>query len=353
MMKSLLSKALLTSALLVSSSFASVIFEAEGSGKDVASAKKEALSQLSSLIAVKVDSTTTSNLRSESTNGKENISALREQKSKITSNSFLVGVEYDEILTASNEPKEYKAILSDEALKKSIIALNDDLSKDLSSLSLKEMQELLQKSEFLLVLLSYNSKIVKKESILQKRDFLFNALHKSRVKLEIVPENAEVFIDEKKYKNNQVHFLSAGKHKVEAKLNGYLPTSKTIYTQVAKVSEVRLSLMKKSALPSTMAIKGAKGFVSDIKRELLKYNIKYSTSSEYTLQFSSKKEFITEVSGMKIYRLSVVADLLHNGSLVQSKKAKLKSVVSSQLAKKELALFKALLKAQVKALSKK
>ena len=353
MMKSLLSKVLLTSTLLVSSSFAATLLEAEGSGSSAAAAKKEALTQLSSMIMVKVNSEVSSELQSDSTDGKERVFAKRQQKSKITSDSYLVGVSYEEELKAPDEPYRFRAILSDEAVKKSIISLRDALDTNLDTLTQAEMQELLKKSDFLLTLITYKPGIIQKEPILQKREYLVNALHNARVEVRLFPNDAQLFIDEKEYKADDVIFLSAGKHTLLAKKEGYLPANKTIYAQVGKKSEVKLSLIKKSALPATMAIKGVNGLLDDVKRELLKYGIKYDPTAKDVMEFSSDHHFIAEVAGMRVYNLVVISDWKRNGTLIQSKKAKIKSIPQVQLRKKEMALLKALLKAQIKAYSKK
>lgn len=353
MMKSLLSRAFLLLLFLVSSSFAGVILEAEGSGKDIKSAKKEALSQLSALIEVKIDATNSSTLKSSSVNGKEKSSRQIKQSSTLKTSSYLVGVEYEEVLQAPNDPVRYRAILSDEALVKSIKTLNDALGVDLDSLSTKEMQQLLKKSEFLLVLLGFNADIVNKKDIMKKRDYLFNALHKSRLFFNVTPKDATILVDNRVYENGKTHFLDAGKHSVVVKKENYVTYSKTVYTQLTKKKSLNVELIKKSSLPSSVALRGAAAFQRDIKRELLKYNISVNESANESMELLIRKQFVTEVSGIKIYNLRITVDLKRDNTLIISKTGKLKSVPDSQLQKKELALIKAIIKAELKALSKK
>lgn len=351
-MKLLLSRVSLLLLLLVSTTFASVVLEAEGSGIDVKSAKKEALAQLSALIEVKIDTTSSSQLKSESINGKERSSKKVEQRAEISSKSYLVGVEYEKIEETSSSVK-YRAILSDDALRKSIQVLYDAISQDVEVLELEEMQKVLKKSEYLLVLINFNSNVVNKSDVLAKREYLYNAIHKSRIIIDVLPKDAKIYIDAKEYANGKTHFFAAGKHTLEVKKSGYITEKRTLYTQVAKMKNIELSLIKKSALPATIRVKGATAFRADIRRELLKYDIEVSSSAKESLEFSSERQYVTTIAGVKIYNLFVVADWKEGDTLLESKKATLKSVAQSQIEKKELALIKALIKSQVKAYAKK
>ncbi len=353
MVRLLLSRFFLIVAFVISNSFASVVFEAKGSGADATSAQKDALATLSSLIEVKVDTSISSSTTTNSLNGKESVLSTSSDNINLQSNSFLVGIKYEELPSAPNGDKVYKAILTDKALAQSIKVLYDALDTDIAKLSPNEMEKLLKKSNYLLVLISYKPDVIKKSDVMQKRRYLYDSLHMSRIFIDVTPTNSSVFIDEKNVKTNTDIFVTPGQHTIEVKKDNYLTYQKKLYTQVAKRSRLHISLLPKSKLPSQLAIKGAGDFMDTIRRELLQYNIAVSSGAKEHIEFSIQEKYITTVSEIKIYKLTIVANLKRETDLIISKKATLKNVAQMQLESKKQKVIKALLKAIMKSYTKK
>jgi len=345
-MKLLLNKVLL---LVFFSAFlnASVILQSECSEANAKKAKECALSSLLSLIKVEVDSSISNNLKSIRENGVEKLSEKVEENTNIKTDGYLSGIKYEEI-QRSSKSVTFRTILDDDALKKSIERLNDAISKDILNLSEKELNLLLKKSEYLLLLISYNKNIISKKDILLKRDKILKTLNMSRLTLNIVPKDSNIYINNKRFENLKTYFIKPGKHSLKVKKDGYFSVEKIFYTQKNRQTRIDLELIKKGSVTSVVNVVGADSFLADIKHELLKYDISYKKQSGYVLEFTVDKKLITEVAGTKVYSLKIMANFKHNSTLIVSKTARLKSVAEANLHKKELALIKALIKAIVK-----
>ncbi|SFV75601.1 hypothetical protein MNB_SM-3-1016 [hydrothermal vent metagenome] len=332
--------------LLPSLLSASIILEAQGSGESLQSAKKDALVALSSLIQVNINSSLTTNLQTSKHNKKEDVKLTTQDISTITTQNYLVGVKYEKLPTSKGV--KVKAYLDDEALQKSIQTLYEAINRDVSHLSSNELEELLKKSEYLLVLIKFDDTIVSKQKVLALRDTIQKTLTMGQITLHILPKDVNIWIDNQKFQNDKTYFIAPTKHQIVIKKDGYLTLVRNFYIYKNHKITFHNHLMKKSTLPKTIAIRGAGIFLADIQSELSAYHIQYDKNSDYIISFRIQKQQIPTYLDVKMYKLQIVANLQYKDKLLVSKRGRLNTVVEMQLKQKELRLLRALIKAVLK-----
>ena len=325
---------------------------AVGYAENEKKAKESALTELANQVSAKVDS----EFKSSTTVTNQKLDKSVKNDLKVSSNVYFQGVTYSNAVQTQSG-YEITAELSDQAIEDTLAFLQKELHKDMSGLSKRALKKLLSKAEIAYALANFSiSKEDIQEDIKVQEALVQKYLTFGQVTFNIKPSTAVVMVNDEPYELFKTYLLaSTKKYNFEIQAEGYYTEEGTLSFGKGEKRTIAKQLIKKSD-------EGAKVYV-DVKSDigefqdtvsgiLLSYGVGITPSSTATnsIRFTFDKQFITEVSGMKVYKVTVQMSAYKGSDKIMQKKVKLKNVVDSnyitKVNKGVKALTKYLLKKQ-------
>jgi hypothetical protein len=320
---------------------------AEGFGSTPAEARDNALQELSQVVSAAVQSDV--QIRTELRDNQVDQQARNELK--IQSASYFQGVQYQH---ERPYDRGYKvdAVLDERGIEQTMNQLLLDIKQDMALLSRKQRQDVLERALFLGALANYlpkNHALANSATTQAQlaREEAYRYLNMAQLTFYTQPPHTQIRIGNVQFKNGQAEWLKPGSYRFEAKADGYQTKLDQIGLSAGELRQVEIKLVPKTAGQIELSVQGEQADLvfSEAKQIVAGYGLRHQSNADIQLQLNVEQNQVTEISGIKFYRLRIVAEIQKNGQPILVRRASSNNVADSQVENRTKALTKALIEA--------
>lgn len=330
--------------LLQTSLFANL--SAVGYGSSEKEAKASALSELSNSVSANVKSNLTLSTKVQGSK----VTKGGTKKLNVASSTYFQGVQYTQ-MSQKGGTFEVTAFLDKKGVENTLVYIQKELHKDLAKLRPHALKELLKKSEmgYALANFSVNKEMFQTDFKAQEED-VQKYLSYAQITFNVKPSDAVIRVNHAIYTPLTTYLVpSTVKYTFEISANGYYTEEGTLTLSQGEKRTIIKQLIKKSNNAAKVYVdvkSNIPEFKDTVSGLLLNYGVGVTPRAVATnsIRFTFDKQFITEVSGMKVYRVTVVMSVYKGSTKIMLKKVRLKNVVDGNYVHKVNRGVKALTK---------
>lgn len=337
--------ALLLSAPTAAGTLSRVSLSAEGYGKDVISAREAALQELSQRVLSNIRSDMESITRLE---GAEITDSIQNRLS-IESRSYFQGVVYSEPRSVAGSLL-VSASLDAAAIQQTAEHLLREIQVDLGTLSRHEILTLQDKAVFLMAFSAYlpsNTASTSIQQADQQRQLAYRYLNFAQVIFEVQPADSRIQLGELDLRSGVMQLIPPGHYRYQASATGFHNQHGQVFLSAGERRRIPVSLVpeRHGSVAVQLINSTDQNLSKEAQRVFGSFNIQYAATSPQVIQLEVQQDFVTEISGIKIYNLQLVAEARKNNQVVLVRRASQKNVIEAQVDSRLLAITRALIHA--------
>ncbi|SFB89981.1 PEGA domain-containing protein [Marinospirillum celere] len=338
---------LLLLALPVSAEARKLLF-ADGYGETPAEARENALQELSQTVIAAVESDTESITRDD---GIEFSSSLK-NRIRVQSSSYFQGVRYSEP-REENGSFRIQAQLDRNAVINTVEHLLRELRTDLNTLNRAQIEAIQDQATFLMAFSNYlptNLDLDAGEVVSEAqeiRQLATRYLNFGRISFQPSPSDARIRIDGETLSAGEMKLLPPGNYTYEISADGYHTKQERVYISQGERRRLEVSLVPRRDGSIALRLENSdnQSLITEARRVFNRYSIQYSEQAPQVITLDVQQNFVTEISGMKIYNLQIAAEATVDGEVLLVRRGSQRNVAESQIDARLKAITRALVEA--------
>lgn len=335
---------MLFTALLLSTPAAAQL-TAEGYGKDINSAREAALQELSQRVFSSIRSDMESITRLEGAEVTDTI----QNRISIESSSYFQGVEYSEPRSVDGS-LQVRASLDSRAIQRTAEQLLREIQVDMATLSRNETLTIQNKAVFLMAFASYLPSPAAEQTQQQAdqiQQLAYRYLNFAQLTFETQPASASIQLGEFNLQSGKMQLIPPGNYRYQATAEGYHNQQGQVFLSAGERRRLPLSLVpeRDGSVALELINSTDQNLINEARRVFGSFNIQYAASSPQVIKLEVEQDFVTEISGIRIYNLRMVAEAHKNNQVILVRRASLNNVVDAQVDSRLRAITRALVQA--------
>lgn len=332
-------------ALLLSTPAVATTLSAEGYGKDVTSAREAALQELSQTVLSSIRSDMESITRLEGAEVADSI----QNRLRVESNSYFQGVVYSEPRSVDGSLL-VRASLDASAIQRTAEQLLREIRVDLATLSRNEILTLQDKAVFLMAFATYlpsNTASSTTQQADQVHQLAYRFLNFAQVTFEAQPSDTKIRLGEFDLHSGEMQLIPPGNYSYQASASGFHNQRGQLFFSAGERRRIPLSLVpeRDGSVAIQLINSTDQNLINEARRVFGSFNIQYASSSPQVIKLEVEQDFVTEISGIKIYNLRIVAEAHKNNQVILVRRASQNNVVDAQVDSRLRAITRALVQA--------
>jgi len=334
-------------ALPVSAEARSLLF-ADGYGADASEARERALQELSQTVIAAVESDTESVTREDG----EDFSSSFKNRIRVQSSSYFQGVRYSDPQESSDGVR-VQASLDRNAVINTAEHLLREIRTDLNTLSRAQVEQVRDKAVFLMAFSSYlptnldlnRSEVVDEAE--EVRQLALQYLNFGRISFQTNPSDARITLDGERLDTGEMKLLPPGNYTYEVAAEGYHTKRERVYLSQGERRRLEVTLVpqREGSIAIRLENSNDQSLITEARRVFNRYSIQYAEDAPQVITLDVSQDFVTEISGMKIYNLQIAAEATVNGDVLIVRRGSQRNVAESQVDNRLKAITRALVQA--------
>jgi|GEM_PF-2439310 hypothetical protein len=318
---------------------------ANGYGSNASEAKESALKELSQTVLAEVESDTESVTREDG----GDFSSSFKNRIRVESSAYFQGVRYSEPREAA-EGIRIQASLDSRAVVSTTEQLLREIRTDLDTLSRAQIEQLRDKAVFLMAFSRYlpTNLDLKRSEVMteaeEARQLALKYLNFGRVSFQPQPEDASIEIDGTRLDAGEMRLLPPGRYSYAIAADGYHTKRERVYLSKGEYKRLEVSLVPRHEGRIAIRLKNSDDspLITEARRVFNRYSIQYSENAPQVITLDVQQQFVTEISGMKIYNLQIAAEATVEGKVLLIRRGSQRNVAQSQVDARLKAITRAL-----------
>ncbi|MDR9467295.1 PEGA domain-containing protein [Marinospirillum sp.] len=318
---------------------------ADGYGSDASEAKESALQELSQTVIAAVESDTESVTREEG----DDFSSSFKNRIRVQSSSYFQGVRYSDP-KETEEGVRIQASLDRSAVVSTAEQLLREIRTDLNTLSRAQVEEVRDKAVFLMAFSRYlptNLDLNRSEVVAEAeeiRQLALKYLNFARISFQPEPEEASIKIDGENLAPGEMRLLAPGNYTYEIAAEGYHSKRERVYLSKGERRRLEVALVpqREGSIAIRLENSDDSALITEARRVFNRYSIQYSEDAPQVITLDVQQQFVTEISGMKIYNLQIAAEATVDGEVLLVRRGSQRNVAQSQVDARLKAITRAL-----------
>ncbi|SFX49554.1 hypothetical protein [Marinospirillum alkaliphilum] len=321
---------------------------AEGYGQSITEARESALQELSQMVIAAVASDMESITRLDGGEVTDTI----ENRLRIQSSSYFQGVSYSEPQRVDGSYR-VRATLSTDAARRTAEHLLREIRVDLNTLSRHELLSLQDQAVFLMAFAAYvpESTTLSRNSLINEagsiRQNIFRYLNFARITFELEPRTAVVRLGDEQLQSGEMRLVAPGNYQYQVTAADHHTLRNQLFLSAGEQRRINLALvpLRTGSVALQLINSSDQALLDEARRVFGSYNIQYATTSPQVIRLEVQQQLVTEISGIKVYNLRMVAEARKGNDVVLVRRASQNNVVEAQVDSRLRAITRALVQA--------
>lgn len=324
------------------------LLSAEGYGNSITEARESALQELSQMVLSAVASDMESITRLDGGEVTDTI----ENRLRIQSSSYFQGVSYSEPQRTDGSYR-VRAILDADAAQRTAEQLLREIRIDLNTLSRNELQALQDKAVFLMAFTAHvpESPAMTRSSLVDEagniRQQIFRYLNFARITFELEPRSAEVRLGDERLQSGEMRLVAPGNYQYQVTAADHHTLRNQLFLSAGEQRRINLALVpvRTGSVALQLINSTDQALLDEARRVFGSYNIQYAATSPQIIRLEVQQQLVTEISGIKVYNLRMVAEAYKGNDVILVRRASQNNVVEAQVDSRLRAITRALVQA--------